>query len=239
MTNRSLYGIRSGCGAVGQFRWDYNLITKEALFYIIRFRATREIDLAEVLELEAVCLELLVVERLELVVRELVEFVEVRPPLVALSHRQTEIRVGDLDSHIVAYPVTAHCEDIHVVARDGALRGHDRLDDGGVNVRALARRDVDAHSGAAEDQRALKFTLRDLRADHQADAMEHLGMRIVRGTDADIGDLPALRFEVLHDRLFEFKTGDIRRNEQFLVFDRFHTVLLYVKKLNIFCKPGF
>ena len=84
---------------------------------------------------------------------------------------------------------------------------------------------MNAHAGAAEDQRALEFALGDHRADAQADAVEHeVGVVVLRGAHAHVGNLPALRLQVRDHRFLQRKARKVRADEQLLVLDHFHTV---------------
>ena len=97
----------------------------------------------------------------------------------------------------------------------------------GVNVGALAGGDVDAHAGAAEDQRALKLALGDHRAHAQADAMEHVLRVLHAGVGhAHVGDRPALGAQMRAHGLLERIAGEIRAHQQLLVLDRLHSALL-------------
>ena len=174
-------------------------------------------------ELEAVGLELLVVERFQLVHGQLVELVKVRPPLVAGAQIVAQERLGDLDAHLRRDIEAAHRQHVAVVARDAAQARGNGFDDGRVYMRTLARRDVDAHARAAEDQRALVFALGDLRAHAQADAVEHVFRAVVLFVlDAQILDLPALGAQMRADGLFERVAREIRADDQLLVLDGLH-----------------
>ena len=113
------------------------------------------------LELEAVGFIFLIVEGFQLVDGELMELVEVMPPLVAAAEGCAEVCVGNVAAHLRGDVERAHREHVHAVAGDRAQRRGNGLDHARVDVRALAGGDVNAHAGAAEDQRALEFALGD------------------------------------------------------------------------------
>ena len=181
---------------------------------------------AEVLHLEAVRLVGIVVEGVELVNGDLVELVEVRPPLPAAAEIVVEKRVRALLAELGRHVERAHREDVDAVPRDRAERRGNRLDDARMDARTLRRGDVDAHARSAEDERALELLLRDHRTDAKPDAVEH-ELRVVRigiGLHADIRHRPPLLLEVLLDRLLQRITREVRRHQNLLVLDRLHFV---------------
>ena len=77
------------------------------------------------------------------------------------------------------------------------------------------------------------FPIGDERTDPQPDAVEHK-VRVVplvaHRRHADVGDRPALLFEVFPDRLLERIAGKVRRHQKLPVPDRFHLLLLSVQR---------
>ena len=179
---------------------------------------------AQVLHLEAVRLVLLVVEGVEFVDGDLVELVEVRPPLPAAAEIVVKEGVRTLLAKLWRHVERAHREDVHAVAGDGAEGGGDALDHARMNARALRRGDVYAHARAAEDERALELLFGDHRADAQADSVEHQ-LRVVRvgvGLNADVRHRPALLLKILLDGLLERVAREVRRHQNLLVLYRLH-----------------
>ena len=195
---------------------------REAFGTVVEFA----VAVAEVLHLEAVRLVLLVVEGVELVDGDLVELVEVRPPLPAAAEIVVEERVRALLAEFGCHIERAHRENVHTVSCDGAERGRDALDDARMHAWALRRGDVDAHAGAAEDERALKLLLGDHRANAKPDAVEHQ-FRVVRigiGLHANVSDRPALLLKILPYGLLQRVTREVSRHQNLLVLYRLHTM---------------
>ena len=90
-----------------------------------------------------------------------------------------------------------------------------------MDMRALARRNMDTHSSSAEEKRTLKLTLGNHCARAQANAVIHLGSAGVIGLHTDVCDGPAAFLQMLHNRIFQRKAGEICRNQDLLVFDQF------------------
>jgi len=95
-----------------------------------------------------------------------------------------------------------------------------------MDMRALARRNMDTHSSSAEEKRTLKLTLGNHCARAQANAVIHLGSAGVIGLHTDVCDGPAAFLQMLHNRIFQRKAGEICRNQDLLVFDQFHCYIL-------------
>ena len=97
------------------------------------------------------------------------------------------------------------------------------LDDSGVDVRALAGRDMYAHSGTAEKQRTFKFALGYHGAGAEAYAVEHeIGVAVLGRADADVGYRPALRLQMRDDRFLQRKAGKVGADQYLLILDGFH-----------------
>ena len=82
--------------------------------------------------------------------------------------------VNDLYAHRRRYVLSAHREDVEVVGCRSALSCGNALNDACLDMGALAGCDMDAHAGAAEYEAFLIFAFRDLCADPEAYAVEHL-----------------------------------------------------------------
>ena len=146
------------------------------------------------LHLEAVLFIFLIVEGFELIDSELVELIEVVPPLVARAEVGAQVGVGDVTAHGGSDIEGAHCEDIDTVTGDGTQSGGNALDNAGMDMGTLAGGDMNTHTGAAEEECSFVVSFRDLSADAKSDAMEHIlgiiGIAVLG--DAQILDLPAL-----------------------------------------------
>ena len=150
------------------------------------------------------------------------------PPLVAGAKLGVQISVRNVTAHFGSNIEGAHCQYVDTVPGDGAQGGGDALHHACMNVRALGGGDMDAHTGAAEDQGALKLVLGDHGADAQTETVEHqVGVvRVAVCFDADIGDFPTLLCQMLHDRFLQRKSGKIGGNKQFFVRNSFHGICL-------------
>lgn len=95
-----------------------------------------------------------------------------------------------------------------------------------MNVRALAGGDVDAHAGAAEEDRTLKFAFGDHGACAQADAVVHFGCARIVGLHANVRDGPAAFLQMLHDGVLERQSRKVGCNEDLLILNGFHDVVL-------------
>ena len=147
------------------------------------------------LEFETVGLISFIIKRIQFVDGKLVKLVEIRPPFVAVTEIVAQVRVGNILAHLRCNIERAHGQNVDAVAGDSAQRSWDTLHDTSVNTGALAGRDVDAHTGAAEDERTLKLALGDHRTDMQANAVEHeVGILLIARADTDVRHCPALLF---------------------------------------------
>ena len=98
--------------------------------------------IAKMLHLEAVLLVFFVIEGVELVNGDLVELVEVRPPLPAAAEVVVEERVRALLAEFGRDVERAERENVDAVPRDRAERRGNGLDDTRVDARTLRRRNV-------------------------------------------------------------------------------------------------
>ena len=197
------------------------------------------------LHAEAVLFVLLVVEGLQLVNGQLVELVEVVPPLVAAAQLRAQVGVGYLAAHLGRHVKRAHRQHVHAVAGYRAQRRRHALHHARMDVRALAGRNVYAHAGAAEGQTALVFALGYLCAHAQAHAVEHVfGIVVVGRLDAHVLYLPALGLEVRHYRLLERIARKVRAYDQLLVLNGLHiqlppsSICCIIASTNMPCASG-
>ena len=98
-----------------------------------------------------------------------------------------------------------HGQHIHAVVGDCAQGDRNALHNARVTMQALGDREVAAHAGAAEDQRALELALGIQRADAQANEVEHqVGVvaLVKHQGHTHAGDFPALLLQMhLHSPL--------------------------------------
>ena len=92
-----------------------------------------------------------------------------------------------------------------------------------MHVRALAGGDVNAHAGAAEQQRTLVFPFGNFRAYPQAHPVEHVFRVVVVGAlvAAQILNFPALGPQMGADGLLQGIAGEIRADDQLFILYRF------------------
>ena len=89
------------------------------------------------LELEAVLFVFLIIERFQLVNSQLVEFVEILPPLVAASQLRAEVGIGNISAHLGSDIERTHCKNVDAVSGYGSQCRGNALDDSGMHVRAF------------------------------------------------------------------------------------------------------
>ena len=171
-------------------------------------------------------LEGLVIELVQLVVRQLMELVEIGPPLVSVTKIVVEVRLGDLYTQIASDPMSAHCKNVDVVTRDGTECGVGGFNNGGVNAGALACGNVDSHAGAAEDHSTLEFALGDLRTHLETDAVEHLGILVIKCLYSNVGDLPAVTLQMVANIVFQINSREIRGNKDLFILNHSHNRFL-------------
>ena len=94
-------------------------------------------------------------------------------------------------------------------------------------VRALACRNMDAHTRAAKQKCSFIIALGNLRTDAQSHAVKHqIGILWITVLfNAEIKNFPALLGQMLDHNLLERKTGKIRTNHQIFIFYCFHACI--------------
>ena len=177
------------------------------------------------LDLEAVCLVLFIVERIQFIDGDLVEAVEIRPPFPAGAKVIVQVSIGTLLAQFGSHIECAHSQNVDTVTGNGTECSGNRFHNTCVNAGALGSCDVNTHTGTTEDHSAVKFLLGDHGTNAQANAVEHqfgiVGVGVSLHTD--IGNGPALLLQLLLDCFLQRIAGKVSRHQQFLIGNSFHT----------------
>lgn len=178
---------------------------------------------AKVLNLKAVSLVLFIVEGIELIASELVELVEVGPPLPVGTEVSAEVSLYDVDSHGGSYVESTHSQNVYTVTGDSAASSGNRLNNACVNAGALTCSNVNTHTGAAEQKSTIEFLLGDGCTNTETNAVEHkIGIFNGGISYTVIGYFPALLLKMSDYCFFEGIACKVSTNDNLFVFNRFH-----------------
>ena len=181
--------------------------------------------------LEAVCLVGFVVEGVQFVHGQLVEFIEVVPPFVPGTQLGVQVGVGDVTAHLGSHIERTHGQYVYPIAGDGTEGGGNGFHNPCVDSGALAGGDVNPHAGAAEQKGSLKIAFGNLCAHTKTYTVEHIfGVFHIRVGYAQVRDLPALGSQVFTYGFLQRISGKIGADYEIFVLYGLHTlVLLYGK----------